>query len=72
MIHTTWRRDSRTKISYIERIKHLQGVETTTTSSHSLGGLEGSLTFSPPLTYTMKHTHTSRKATMTRGWESDD
>jgi hypothetical protein len=22
-IHTTWRRDSRTQISYIERIKHL-------------------------------------------------
>jgi hypothetical protein len=36
MIHTTWKRDSRTKISYIERIKHLQGVETTTISSHSL------------------------------------
>jgi hypothetical protein len=36
IIHTTWRRDSRTKISYIERIKHLQGVEIATTSSHSL------------------------------------
>jgi hypothetical protein len=28
--------DSRIKISYIERIKHLQGGEITTTSSHSL------------------------------------
>jgi hypothetical protein len=31
--HTTWRQDSCTKISYINGIKHLQGVETTTTSS---------------------------------------
>jgi hypothetical protein len=38
-IHTTWRRDSRTKIRYIERIKCLQGVETGTTSSHSLDDL---------------------------------
>jgi hypothetical protein len=36
MIHTTWRQDSCTKISYIERIKCLQGMETATTSSHSL------------------------------------
>jgi hypothetical protein len=36
MIHTTWRRDARIKISYIDRIKRLQGVKTTTTSSHSL------------------------------------
>jgi hypothetical protein len=36
MIHTTWRQDSRTNINYIERIKHLNGVETTTLSSHSL------------------------------------
>jgi hypothetical protein len=36
MIHITWRRDSRIKISYIERIKCLQGVEIATTSSHSL------------------------------------
>jgi hypothetical protein len=36
MTHTTWRRDSRAKISYIERIKHLQGVEIATTFSHSL------------------------------------
>jgi hypothetical protein len=35
------------------------------------GGLEGSLTFSPLLSYTMKHTHTSQKATMARGWERD-
>jgi hypothetical protein len=35
-------------------------------------GLKGSLSFSPLLTYTMKHTHTSQKATMTRGWERDD
>jgi hypothetical protein len=34
-------------------------------------GLEGSLTFSPPLSYTMKHTHTSQKETMARGWERD-
>jgi hypothetical protein len=34
-------------------------------------GLEGSLTFSSLLSYTMKHTHTSQKATMARGWERD-
>jgi hypothetical protein len=34
-------------------------------------GLEGSLTFSLPLSYTMKHTHTSQKETMARGWERD-
>jgi hypothetical protein len=34
-------------------------------------GLEGSLTFSPLLSYTMKHTHTSQKVTMARGWERD-
>jgi hypothetical protein len=33
--------------------------------------LEGSLTFSPLLSYTMKHTHTSQKAIMARGWERD-
>jgi hypothetical protein len=31
------------------------------------GGLEGSLTFSHLLSYTMKRTHTSQKATMARG-----
>jgi hypothetical protein len=35
------------------------------------GGLERSLTFSPLISYTMKHTHTSQKATTTRGWERD-
>ncbi len=35
------------------------------------GGLEGSLTFSPLLSYTMKHTHTSQKTTIARGWERD-
>jgi hypothetical protein len=35
------------------------------------GGLEGSLTSSPLLSYTMKHTHTSQKETMVRGWERD-
>jgi hypothetical protein len=35
------------------------------------GGLEGSLTFSPLLSYTMKHTHTSEKVTMARGWKRD-
>jgi hypothetical protein len=34
-------------------------------------GLVGSLTFSPPISYTMKHTHTSQKATMARGWKRD-
>jgi hypothetical protein len=33
--------------------------------------LEGSLTFSPLLSYTMKHTHTSQKTTMARGWKRD-
>jgi hypothetical protein len=36
------------------------------------GRLEGSFTFSPFLSYTMKHTHTSQKATMARGWERDE
>jgi hypothetical protein len=36
-----------------------------------IGGLEGSLTFSPLLSYTTKHTHTSQKATLTRAWERD-
>jgi hypothetical protein len=31
------------------------------------GGLEWSLTFSPVLSYTMKHTHTTQKATIARG-----
>jgi hypothetical protein len=35
------------------------------------GGLEECLTFSPLLSYTMKQTHTSQKATMPRGWERD-
>jgi hypothetical protein len=35
------------------------------------GGLEGYLTFSPLLYYTMKHTHSSQKETMARGWERD-
>jgi hypothetical protein len=35
------------------------------------GGVERSLTFSPLLSYTMKHTHTSQKATIARGWERD-
>jgi hypothetical protein len=34
-------------------------------------GLNGSLTFSPHLSYTMKHTHTSQKVTMARGWKRD-
>jgi hypothetical protein len=123
MIHTTWRQDSRTKISYINRIKCLQGMNQRKTPPNSwmkksskntpkitkkkndpcnletrftckdqlysdnqmstrcwnchnilslFGGLEGSLTFSTLLSYTMKHTHTSQKATMARGWESDD
>jgi hypothetical protein len=32
--------------------------------------LEGSLTLSP-LSYIMKHDHSSQKATMTRGWKRD-
>jgi hypothetical protein len=35
------------------------------------GGLEGSLGFSPLLSYTMKHTHTSQEATMAREWKRD-
>jgi hypothetical protein len=34
-------------------------------------GLERSLTFSHHLSYTMKHTHISQKATIDRGWERD-
>jgi hypothetical protein len=33
--------------------------------------LEGSYTFSPLLSYTIKHTHTSQKAIIARGWERD-
>jgi hypothetical protein len=36
IIHTNWRRDSHIKISYIERIKCIQGMEIATTSFHSL------------------------------------
>jgi hypothetical protein len=36
------------------------------------GELDGSLTFSTLLSYIMKHTHTSQKAIMARGWERDD
>jgi hypothetical protein len=35
------------------------------------GGLARSLTFSPPISCTMKHTHTSQKATMARAWKRD-
>jgi hypothetical protein len=35
------------------------------------GGLDRSLIFSPLLSYTMKHTHTSQKATIARRWEND-
>jgi hypothetical protein len=34
-------------------------------------GLEGSLTFSHHLCYTIKHTHTSQRVTIARGWERD-
>jgi hypothetical protein len=34
--------------------------------------LEGSLTFSPLLSYTMKYAHISQKPTMASGWERDD
>jgi hypothetical protein len=34
-------------------------------------GFESSLTFSPLLSYTMKHTHTSQKETIARRWERD-
>jgi hypothetical protein len=34
-------------------------------------GLEGCLTFFPLISYTMKHTHTSKKTTIARGWERD-
>jgi hypothetical protein len=36
------------------------------------GGLEGSLTISALLSYTMKHAHTSQKVTVARGYERDD
>jgi hypothetical protein len=36
------------------------------------GGLERSLTFSPLLSYTMRHTHTSQKATIARGGRGMD
>jgi hypothetical protein len=35
-------------------------------------GLEGSLTISPLLSYTMKYTHTYEKAAIARGWKGDD
>jgi hypothetical protein len=35
------------------------------------GGLERILTFPSLLSYPMKHTHTSQKATMAREWEGD-
>jgi hypothetical protein len=53
------------------QIKSLKGVKTITTSFHTLENWMD-LSFSPLLSYTMKHTHTSQKATMARGWERDD
>jgi hypothetical protein len=35
------------------------------------GGLKGSLMFSPLLSYTVKHSHTSQKPSMARGWKRD-
>jgi hypothetical protein len=35
-------------------------------------GLERSLTFAPLLSYTIKHTHTSQKATIAKQWDRDD
>jgi hypothetical protein len=54
------------KHSCIEANSSLQGVETATTSSHSLEDWRD-LTFSPHLSYT----HTSQKATIAMGWERD-
>jgi hypothetical protein len=70
MIHTTWRQDSHTKISYIERIKCLQGVKTDTTSSHSLEDWRD-LSLSLLSSLTPWSTPTSQKATMARGLERD-
>jgi hypothetical protein len=71
MFHTTWRRDSRKKISYIERIKCQQGVETTTTSFHSLmiGGI--CHFFSSSLLHYEAHPHLSKSnyaQRMEEGW----
>jgi hypothetical protein len=49
------------------QIKSLQGVETTQTSSSLEDWGDLSLLSSKD----MKHTHTSQKATMARGWERD-
>jgi hypothetical protein len=65
MIHITWRRDSCTKIRYIERIKYLQGVKIIKTFSNSLEDWRD-LSLSR-LSYTMKHIHTSQKTIMARG-----
>jgi hypothetical protein len=52
----------------LREIKRLHGVETITTSSHSLEDWRD-LSLSLLSSHTMKHTHTSQKATMARWWE---
>jgi hypothetical protein len=53
------------------RIKSLQGVETTQTSSHSLEDW-GDLSLLSSLLYDMKHTHTWQKLKpKVKGWERD-
>jgi hypothetical protein len=59
------------KHSYIDANKESTRCENRHNILPLFGGLEGSLTFSPHLSYTMKHTYTSQKATMATGWERD-
>jgi hypothetical protein len=65
-----------TRFTYKDQLYRENQMSTSCGNCHNIlplfGGLEGSLTFSPLLSYTMKHTHTSQKATMARGWERDD
>jgi hypothetical protein len=59
------------KHSYIDTNQESTRCENRHNILSFFGGLEGSLTFSPHLSYIIKHTHTSQKATIARGWERD-
>jgi hypothetical protein len=59
------------KHSYIDANQESTRCENRHNILPLFGKLEGPLTFSPHLSYTMKHNHTSQKATMVRRWEMD-
>jgi hypothetical protein len=70
-IAAQYRDDLTQKYSYIDANQEFLRCENCYNIIPLFVGLEGTLTFSPHLSYTMKHTHTSQKETMARGWERD-